>query len=49
MAILEEIAVSAGLPAETNPAILITNRQHENRPFSGQKPRAFGRSGGFWR
>jgi hypothetical protein len=38
MAILEEIAFSAGKPAETKTAILITNRQHQNSPFSGQKP-----------
>lgn len=48
MAILEEIAVSASKPAETRCAILITIWQHENRPFSGSKTRAFGRSGGFW-
>jgi len=49
MAILEEIAVSAGLPAEIRSAILITNEQHQNSPFMGRKNRAFGRSGGFWR
>ncbi|HDU8497202.1 TPA: hypothetical protein RG419_003903 [Morganella morganii] len=48
MAILEEIAVSASKQAKTNPTILITNGQHKNSPFSGQKTRDFGRSGGFW-
>ncbi|EMG5775148.1 hypothetical protein V5D82_004614 [Yersinia enterocolitica] len=47
MAILEEIAVSAGLLAETNPAILITNRQHKNGLFPGHNTRTFARSGGF--
>jgi len=37
MAILEEIAVSVGKPAETKAAILITNGQHQNSPFSGGK------------
>jgi len=35
MAILEEIAVSDGKPAETKTAIMITNRKHKNAPFSG--------------
>ncbi|HAF1997717.1 TPA: hypothetical protein G9E95_004945 [Salmonella enterica] len=47
MAILEEIAVSASKQVETNPAILITNRQHKSSPFSGYKTRVFGHSGGF--
>lgn len=38
MAILEKIAASASLQAETNPTILITNRQHKNSLFSGTKP-----------
>lgn len=38
MAILEEIAVSAGNHAETGSAILITNRQHKNSHFRGTKP-----------
>jgi len=49
MEILEEIAVSARLLAETKTEILITNGQHQKSPFSGYKTRAFGRSGGFWR
>jgi len=48
MAILEEVAVSACLLAETSPALLITNRQHKNSPFLVNKTRTFGRSGGFW-
>jgi len=48
MAILEEVAVSAGKQAETKTAIPITNQQHQNSQFSGHKTRAFGRSGGFW-
>ncbi|HBE9082993.1 TPA: hypothetical protein KNG80_005680 [Serratia fonticola] len=47
MAVLEKIAVSAVFPAETNPAISITNRQHKNMSFSGLKTRTFARSGGF--
>jgi len=47
MTILEEIAVSAGKQAETGSAILITNGQHKNSPFVGNKTRAFGRSDGF--
>jgi len=41
MAILEKIAVSADKTAETNPAILITNRQHKNQPISGKKTPLF--------
>jgi len=48
MAILEEVAVSAGKPAETGSADLITNGQHRNSPFLGRKTCTFGRSGGFW-
>jgi hypothetical protein len=47
MAILEEIALFLVLPAETKTAIPITNRQHKNSLFSGQKTRVFGHSGGF--
>lgn len=47
MAILEEIAVSAGKPAETGSAILITNGQHQNSPLADGKTRTFGRSVGF--
>jgi len=49
MAILEEIAVSAILLAETRTAILITNRQRKNSPILECKTRTFGRYGGFWR
>ncbi|MGR9740251.1 hypothetical protein ACUOG5_22700 [Escherichia coli] len=48
MAVLEEIAVSAGKPAETGTSILITNEQHQNSPFSGVKTCTFGRFAGFW-
>ncbi|MDE9495661.1 hypothetical protein KKJ09_19250 [Xenorhabdus bovienii] len=44
MAILEKIAFSAGKRAENKIAILITNRQHKNMRFSGQKTRSFNRS-----
>jgi hypothetical protein len=47
MAILEEIAFSAGKPTETGSAILITSRQHQNSQFASGKKRTFGRSGGF--
>jgi len=47
MAILEEIAVSAGKPTETGSALLITSGQHQNSPFVAGKTHAFGRSGGF--
>jgi len=47
MAILEEIAISAGKQAETRSVILITNGQRQNSPFSGHKTRTFERFGGF--
>ncbi|WP_112933056.1 hypothetical protein [Escherichia coli] len=37
MAILEEIAFSAGKPTETGSAILITSRQHQNSQFASGK------------
>jgi len=49
MEILEKIATLAALPAESGSAILITNGQHKNSPFSGKKTHTFGRYGGFWR
>jgi len=47
MAILEEIAVSAGKRAETGSADLITNGQPQNSPFWCDKTRTSGRSVGF--